>query len=171
MRLGQTLLISGGIAACLYSPAVQANLISNGSFETPLVANGVNCFGLTGCEGFAVGAALGAWTVVGISTTVNAILLLNNNYTENGGQLHFSAEDGQQSVDLTGAFNQGRNGVEQTITTTPGTSYNLTFWVGNQDNSQPGYGLGRVGCQRGTCRKLLQQRQHAEQSELEAIFV
>jgi hypothetical protein len=79
--------------------------------------------------------------VVGASTTINAILPPNNNYTKNGRQLHFSAEDGQQSVDLTGAFNQGRNGVEQTITTTPGTSYNLTFWVGNQDNSRSGYGL------------------------------
>ena len=81
---------------------------------------------------------------MGISTTANAILLLNNNYTENGGQLHFTAEDGQQSVDLTGAFNQGRNGVEQTVVTTPGTSYTLTFWVGNQDNSQPSYPLASM---------------------------
>lgn len=140
MHLGRTFLITAGIA-CLYSPVVHANLISDGSFETPTVASGVNCSGFTGCEGFPVGAALGAWTVVGISTTANAILLLNNNYTENGGELHFTSQDGQQSVDLTGFTNQGRDGVEQTVATTPGTSYTLTFWVGNQDDSQTFYPL------------------------------
>jgi hypothetical protein len=30
---------------------------------------------------------------------------------------------------------------EQTVGTTPGTSYTLTFWVGNQDDSQPNYPL------------------------------
>jgi hypothetical protein len=142
----QTVLVCAGIATCLCSPVAQANLVSNGSFESPLIANGVDCLGLTGCEGFAVAAALGAWAVVGVSTTTNAILLLNNNYTENAGQLHFTAEHGQQSVDPTGAGNQGQNGVKQTVGTTPGTSYTLTFWVGNQDNSQlPATQHGRVG--------------------------
>jgi hypothetical protein len=130
-----------GVATSLCSPVVHANLINDGSFETPIVVDGMNCFGLTGCEGFAVGAALGSWTVVGVSTTANAIVLLSNNYSENSGTLLFTAEDGQQGVDLTGASNQGRNGVEQIVATTAGTSYSLTFWVGNQDNSQPGYEL------------------------------
>jgi len=101
MRVTRTFLMPAGIAACFYSPVVHVNLISDGSFETPVLANGVNCFGLTGCEGSAVGAALGPWTGVGISTTSNAILLRNNNYTEEGGLLHFTSEDGLQNVDLT----------------------------------------------------------------------
>ena len=37
MHFGRTFLISAGLGACLYSPVVHANLIIDGSFETPLV--------------------------------------------------------------------------------------------------------------------------------------
>jgi hypothetical protein len=42
----------------------------------------------------------------------------------------FEAEDGQQSLDLTGTSNTP-TGVSQTVPTSVGAEYQLAFWVGN----------------------------------------
>src|SRR4029077_8125613 len=46
------------------------------------------------------------------------------------GAFLFPAEDGQQSVDMTGTSDTA-TGVSQTVTTMPGHTYCLSFWVGN----------------------------------------
>jgi hypothetical protein len=43
----------------------------------------------------------------------------------------FPAEDGTQWLDLTGLNTNSAEGVQQVVTTTPGTQYTLSFWVGN----------------------------------------
>jgi hypothetical protein len=43
-------------------------------------------------------------------------------------------------LDLTGDLSNAVEGVQQTVTTTPGTSYTLSFWVGNV--FQPGGAYG-----------------------------
>jgi len=50
------------------------------------------------------------------------------------GCCNFPAEDGAQYLDLTGDGTNAVEGVEQTTSTTPGTSYTLLFWVGNVNN-------------------------------------
>jgi hypothetical protein len=52
----------------------------------------------------------------------------------------FPAKDGVQWLDLTGDLSNAVEGVQQTVTTTPGTSYTLSFWVGNV--FQPGGAYG-----------------------------
>jgi hypothetical protein len=109
-----------------------ANLLVNGSFEQPVATSGLNCGGIANCQGFNVGDSIGAWTVVGpgpIDPTKTPIVILTNNYNEGG--YFFQPEDGNQSLDLTGMSNQGLNGVEQTVATTVGTAYSLSFWIGH----------------------------------------
>jgi hypothetical protein len=105
-----------GALAC-FVPA-QANLITNGSFETPVVPAG-------SFTNFGSGSSLiTGWTVVGPGASVI------------GGTFHqeccnFPAEDGVQWLDLTGDSLNAVEGVQQTVATTVGTEYNLSFWVGN----------------------------------------
>ena len=68
------------------------------------------------------------------------IIILSNNYSE--GSRLFTAQDGTQSIDLTGASNQGANGVQQTINLIAG-SYELSFWIGRQGTGAFLYGFGR----------------------------
>ena len=105
--------------------SLAANLLTNGSFEIPVVD--------TPTQEFANGGDIGGWTAVTQSE------LLTDAYNENSGTLHFDAQDGNQSLDLTGPGNQGSGGVTQTVTLTPGQLYTLTFYVGNQDNSLSNY--------------------------------
>ena len=74
---------------------------------------------------FSTGQAIDGWTVVGAAGNVNTI---STAFTQNG--FAFPAEDGQQSMDLTG-FSNTKTGVAQTVATITGASYDLTFWVGN----------------------------------------
>ena len=98
---------------CLTS-AAQADLITNGSFETPTVPPGT-------FSNFSTGStAITGWTVIGppvsvVSGTFQAPL--------------FPAQDGTQWLDLTGPTSGG-GGVQQTVATTPGQTYNLSFYVG-----------------------------------------
>ena len=62
-------------------------------------------------------------------------------YTEYAGALAFTAYDGSQSLDLTGSGWRGYNGVAQTVATTPGATFELTFHVGNQSSNFGFYGL------------------------------
>ena len=63
------------------------------------------------------------------------IIILSNNYSEppggSPGSRFFTAQDGVQSIDLTGASNQGFNGVQQTVNLSAG-AYELSFWIGRQ---------------------------------------
>jgi hypothetical protein len=123
------------------STPASANLIQNPSFEDPPVGSGSNnCLDppgptLPGCFGFENGQSIGAWTVFGDLTAVRPIVILSNSYSEPPGgapgSRFFTAQDQNQSVDLTGASNQGQSGVVQTVNLSPGT-YELSFWIGRQ---------------------------------------
>ena len=71
---------------------------------------------------------------------VAVVMQLGNGYTENG--LHFDAQNGTQSLDLTGEGNQGANGVKQSVSTVVGQQYVLSFYIGRQDPAAPGYEIG-----------------------------
>src|SRR5262249_42899175 len=73
------------------------------------------------------------WTVVGAQRT--SVSIVNHLYTSAG--FSFPAQDGAQWLDLTGFVVNQVEGVQQTVQTTPGTTYRLSFWVGNVG---PGYG-------------------------------
>jgi len=148
------LIFAGGIP----SYADSLNLIVNGSFEAPVVPTNSTCGPYSNCYGFHNALAgsdnIGGWQLVGkdgidgngvaIPGFPATIMLLGNNYTEtneaSGQPLYFHAQDGLQSVDLTGEGNQGKgNGIKQAVGTTPGLVYALSFWTGTQNASAPGY--------------------------------
>lgn len=106
-------------------PAV--NLVLNGSFEAPVVP-------AASFTSFARGSSgITGWTVVGgIGTSVSVI---NRLYTSGG--FSFPSQDGAQWLDLTGLVVNQVEGVQQTVPTTAGARYLLSFWIGNVG---PGYG-------------------------------
>jgi hypothetical protein len=109
--------------------AFASNLVINGSFEIPTLG-GQSLSYATGSTG------LTGWTVTGSICGGSCVVQIRGDYTEpsNVGTIAFQPEDGSYSLDLTGAGNTVDGGIMQTVTTTPGTPYLLTFWVGNQDD-------------------------------------
>src|SRR5438105_1537310 len=95
-----------------------ANLLVNGSFETPVVTPGTFANFTTNST------AITGWTVFG-----PAVSVVSGTFTS--GALSFPAQDGVQWLDLTGPTSGPSEGVNQTVTTTPGQTYNLSFYVGN----------------------------------------
>lgn len=119
-------LLAVALAILLAVPA-GANLITNGSFEAPLVPAG-------GFTNFLSGStAITGWAVVGPEASI-----VNGTYASFG--LTFPAEDGKQWLDLTGDGSNTLEGVEQTVATTPGATYDLSYFVGNQVNPGGPYG-------------------------------
>ena len=120
----KTRLLGTILVAWCYS-AAGANLITNGSFEAtvPAVASGsYNTYLATDSTG------MPGWSVVG--ATGHNVSAVSTSYTQNG--LLFPAQDGSNWLDLTGAgSNFLDEGVTQTVTTTVGVTYDLSFWVGN----------------------------------------
>jgi hypothetical protein len=113
---------SAAFAAFLTASALTAqgaNLIKNGGFEKPIApAGGLTCL--------STGQAFANWTVVGATGNV---CIVSGTYTANGWTVE--PEAGAQSLDLTGYGSNMATGVSQTVATTPGAAYQLTFWVGN----------------------------------------
>ncbi len=101
--------------------AARANDIVNGSFETPLAPVG----GFTNFLGGSTGIT--GWTVVGPEASI-----VSGSYASLG--FTFPAEDGNQWLDLTGDLSNRVEGVMQTFATTPGTTYSVSYFVGNQVN-------------------------------------
>ena len=94
------------------------NLIADGGFENPPPPIGSYAV-------YNTGQAIGPWTVVG-----DNVALTSTTYSSRG--IVFDAEAGVSFMDLTGQCDCGdASGVAQTVATIPGTSYKLTFWVGN----------------------------------------
>lgn len=111
----------------------RANLITNGSFETtsPSVPPGSFINFLTGSTGIT------GWTVVGAGGTEVSVV----STTFSQGCCTFPAQDGSNWLDLTGdGTNNDTEGVEQTITTTVGHEYSLSFFVGNVFDPTGGFG-------------------------------
>ena len=121
------------IAAAL----AQANIITNGSFETNALA------GTTALLGSGNTASLPGWQVTG-SCGGNCILILTSGYTEpqsGYGTITFQAQAGNQAIDITGSSNSLTGGLSQAVTTTAGNSYTLSFYVGNMDDGATSYTL------------------------------
>lgn len=136
MRRYSIAIALAAVCALQSSPSVSAeNLIRNGSFEHPVVPQDSQL------QVFNVGQKLSGWIVTGPTPGATGVYVIGENYTEAGGQLHFTPKFGAQAVDLTGPYNQGPIGVEQQVATTAGARYKLVFYLGNQDNSYTNYGL------------------------------
>jgi choice-of-anchor C domain-containing protein len=116
--------VLGLVATALAAPpaltaasAATTNLIVNGSFESPSIWQS-NLL----VEYDAGSTAMPGWTVGG-----NSVDLTGKNYWE--------AEDGDQSLDLSGS---APGSVSQTVSTTPGANYTLTWYMaGNTNCGQP----------------------------------
>jgi hypothetical protein len=107
------------LAASLSGTGHAANLINNGSFETPsIVASGAYLNYNTGATGIT------GWTVLGPSTGV-PVSLVPDTY------LGLKASDGRQWIDLTGITGYDKGLKSDDFATTVGSSYTLSFDVGN----------------------------------------
>ena len=117
MTMSITLLAAAGL---LIQGAFGAtNLMVNGSFERPVVPAGT-------FTNFDTGVSFAGWQVVGETGNVSVI---GATYTGEGDT--FPAAVGEQWLDLTGDGSNKATGVQQTIATTAGSAYTLTFYVGN----------------------------------------
>ena len=114
--------IVGAILLGLVFSSAHANLITNGSLESPSVP-------VSGFTNYGTGSILiTGWTVVGPQASV-----VSGSFSQN--LISFLAEDGIQWLDLTGFnANNPSDGITQTVATTAGTTYDLSFWVGNVCN-------------------------------------
>src|SRR5215472_2157065 len=123
--LPAALILAGSVSAA------HANLLVNGSFESPPVpSSSLTCGPVfnTACQGYFSPDQPGfpghpsddiaGWSVIGKggASGTAVVMQLGNGYTEpdfgNGKTLHFSAQNGTQSLDLTGEGNEGSNGVK-----------------------------------------------------------
>ena len=107
--------------------AAGPSLLTNGGFEEPAVPLG-------GFTLFSNGEVFSGWTVMG---AVGNVAPLSTAFASPG--FSFPAQAGQQSVDMTGTSDTA-TGISQTVTTTPGHTYCLSFWVGNVFDPGGGYG-------------------------------
>ena len=123
MKLRNGLLVAAGLLATFSTLPLQADSITNGSFESPVVPAGA-------FTNFGNGSILiNGWTVVGAPGGVS---IVGGTFTQNG--ITFPAENGNQWLDLTGNGVNSNEGVEQFFATTVGAAYTLSFWVGNVNN-------------------------------------
>jgi Protein of unknown function (DUF642) len=113
-------------SALLAGPTRAANLIVDGSFEDPTVPTGSFTLFNTGTN-FGTG---NPWSVVGPSA--GDVGIVYTNFLQSG--ITFPAEAGNQWIDLTGVTQSPAEGVQQTVATTIGQQYSLSFYVGNVNN-------------------------------------
>ena len=111
-------LAAGFLALGLASAPAQANLVTNGGFETPNVASSQNVWFAKGIGN----TSITGWTVVG-----NTISLQNNTAFAYVGVV---ASEGQQLLDLTGNVGRGGGVRHDPIATDIGATYRLQFDVG-----------------------------------------
>jgi hypothetical protein len=100
------------------SSAFAGNLVKDGSFEKPVVPDG-------SFSSFNTGDSFGKWTVVGDPNGSVAIISHDFTYC-----VALPAKKGIQFLDLTG-YSDSATGVQQSIKTTVGSTYAVTFYVGN----------------------------------------
>jgi uncharacterized protein DUF642/PEP-CTERM motif-containing protein len=113
-------LCAAALALAASANALGANLLTDGSFESPTVPAG-------GFSNFGTGTTIGGWTVVGPQASI-----VSGSFSQDG--ISFPAEDGLQWVDLTGDGSNSLEGLQQSVATVPGHTYLLSFWVGNVNN-------------------------------------
>jgi uncharacterized protein DUF642 len=118
-----TVIVSGAAASAA------ANLVKNGSFEKPVVPVG-------SFQNFATGQSFTGWKVVGATGEISVV---SGTFQSQG--FTFNAKAGAQWIDLTGPGSKTATGVAQSVATTPGTTYQLTFWVGNINDPGGTFGV------------------------------
>jgi hypothetical protein len=108
--------------------------IVNGSFEKPVVPIGT----FSSEQQFVHPAGeetITGWHVLGTrGKYFGQVALVSGSYAPDdghGGHPSFAAKDGVQWLNLAGFEPGVPHGVEQSVCTTPGRRYRLTFWVGN----------------------------------------
>jgi Protein of unknown function (DUF642)/PEP-CTERM motif len=107
--------------------AAAPNLLTNGSFETPTVPLG-------SFTNFGSGSTvISGWTVVGPEASVVSGSFASECCT-------FPAADGTQWLDLTGDLSNREEGVEQSVATVAGQTYDLSFMLGNVSDPRGIYG-------------------------------
>ncbi len=120
------ILVTTIAAAISVLPAASYGQLVNGGFELPQAASGGSL------SYFAGSTAITGWTVLGSS----GVSLINTNKSElDNGMDAFNAFEGTQSLDLTGINDDNHptllsSGVTQDVTTIPGITYTLTFYLG-----------------------------------------
>jgi len=119
-RVGYTLLAGAVVAFAVLGSSARADVV-NGGFETttpPVPAGGL----ITVPAG---GTGIAPWTVTGTD-----VLVINTTYAEDG--LTFNAFEGRNALDITGNNNSNpNNAISQTLATTAGQGYLLTFALGH----------------------------------------
>jgi hypothetical protein len=90
------------VALLSAAPAAHANILTNGSFENPVVPVG-------GFTLFATGAAFTGWTATGPAGT--NVGIVSGSFVQAG--VTFQAFDGNQWLDLTGLNSNSTEGVSQ----------------------------------------------------------
>lgn len=120
-------LLAGTAAFLSLATVANAGLIINGSFETPDVESFVP---------IAIGSAqLTGWTVTDVEVLLIADTYRENNPYDNS-LPYFNAQEGKQSIDLTGQGNTGfTQGIMQTVATSINQAYVLSFYVGRVDDT------------------------------------
>src|SRR6266581_373691 len=112
-------------ALWLITSVARGNLITNPSFETPVVP-------VANFQLFNTGSAgITGWTVTGPAGT--GVGIVNTTFAQGG--ITFEAFDGNQWLDLTGFNSNSTEGISQSVATTVGTNYVLTFYIGNTTGS------------------------------------
>ncbi len=96
----------------------KGNLVVNGGFEQPALQKGAYAT-------VAAGQSFNGWEVVGTGN----VSPISGDYAQNG--IRFVSHGGKQWLDLTGPGTNAPAGIQQTIKTQPGATYELAFWVGN----------------------------------------
>lgn len=122
MRSGWKVLLCAFFAFAT-APLAAQNLITNGSFETPIVPVG-------SFTDFPSGSALiTGWTVFGAAGGVS---IVSGSFSQSG--VTTPAQSGAQFLDLTGNGTNSTEGVQQTVATIPGHQYQLTYYIGNNSS-------------------------------------
>lgn len=112
------------LALLIPSEAVKAAVITNGSFESPVLPNGT--------DATFTGSQIPGWTIFG-----GDVQIADTNYQEGA---TFKAQSGKQSLDVSGKTNNPGQGISQTVTTGINQVYHLSFYVGNMDYWNPTIG-------------------------------
>jgi Protein of unknown function (DUF642) len=119
MRATATIVLA--LTCATLAQADARKLLNDGGFEQPPTPNG-------GFNVYNTGQKFANWTVTGATGNVGTV---STTFTQNG--YSFPAKSGKAWLDLTGTSNTA-TGVAQTIKTAVGTTYTVTFWIGNVVN-------------------------------------
>jgi len=146
--------------AVFFSSTVSANLVTNGSFENPDVvdgsATGAPSTGPNGFNAFGIGnTGVTGWTISG-----NQLFILDGFDNFNNWNNPSVASDGDQFAQL-GWHTAGSPTVSQTIATTAGQQYTLTF----------DYGGAGAGTQNVTLGYLVDGVNNSVNYNLDNLFV